>query len=127
MSTTAVPRPRKLALFCHALDRRTIAQLTTTIAGELVALGCDVSLLVARVENRERWSVANGVHVVDLRAPVDRSLLAVPALARWLRRERPDVLFAQHNGPNRAAVLARMLSGVPLPVVTVEQNHYSSY
>jgi glycosyltransferase involved in cell wall biosynthesis len=127
MMTNAGARTRRLALFCHALDGRAIAQLCAIIGGELVALGCAVTLVAVRVDERMRRDVPAGVRVVELRAPVDRSLFAVPALARWLRRERPDVLFSQHNGPNRAAVLARMLARVPTAVVTVEQNHYSTY
>jgi glycosyltransferase involved in cell wall biosynthesis len=127
MPTSAAPRPRKLAMFCHALDARTIARLCAVLCGELVGMGCDVTLLAARVDERFRREVPREVRVVDLRAPADRSIFAAPALGRWIRRERPDVLFAQHNGPNRAAIMARMLSRLPIPVITVEQNHYSSY
>jgi glycosyltransferase involved in cell wall biosynthesis len=120
-------RPRRLALFCHRLDDRTLARVCVTVAGELAELGCQVSLVATRVDDPVRASVPPGIEVVDLRAPVDKTTFAVPALARWLRRARPDALFSQHNGPNRAAILARGLARVPTAVITVEQNHYSTY
>lgn len=123
----AVPfEPRRIALFCHRLDSRAIARVCAVVAGELARLGRETSLVVTGVAG-EHVPVSPAVEVVDLAAPVDKSAAAVPALARWLRRARPDVLFAQHNGPNRAAVLARALARSPAALVLVEQNHYSSY
>src|SRR5919106_1744676 len=95
--------PRRLALFCHRLDDRTIARLCVTVADELTAMGCEVSLVATAVDDRALTTVPAAIEVVDLHAPIDKTTFAVPALARWLKRACPDVLFSQHNGPNRAA------------------------
>jgi glycosyltransferase involved in cell wall biosynthesis len=114
-------------MLCHCLDDHAIARLSLTLCGELAAMGCDVSLVVTEKDAAASPTIPPGVAIVDLGLHASSTMAAVPALARWLRRARPDVLFAQHNGPNRAAVVARTLAHVPTHVITVEQNHYSSY
>ncbi|MDX1622624.1 MAG: glycosyltransferase [Gemmatimonadota bacterium] len=116
---------RHVALFCHSLDRRAIARLCSTLCAEIAARIPRVSLVV--VKRDPEASDPAGTDVVVLGAAIDRSAFAVPRLAGWLRRERPDVVFSQHNGPNRAAVTARELARVGTGIVTVEQNHYSTY
>jgi len=48
--------------------------------------------------------------------PVKHRNLVVPALIRYLRRERPRALLTANHPLNRAALLARWLSGVTLPI-----------
>jgi len=117
----------RVAMFCHRVDERAIARLTISLCRELSGLGCDVALVAAGSDPTARRAVPSDVRLVDLHARLDTTMAVIPALARWLRKERPDVLFAQHNGPNRAAVVARALARVTTCIVTVEQNHYSSY
>jgi len=117
----------RLALFCHRVDNRAIARLSLVLGGELGAMGCDVSLVVTGVDPSSAPAIPPHLRLVDLGLRIGSTMEAVPSLAAWLRRARPDVLFAQHNGPNRAAVVARALARVPTRIVTVEQNHYSSY
>jgi glycosyltransferase involved in cell wall biosynthesis len=60
---------------------------------------------------------------VDLKA--DRVLLSLPALVRYLRRERPDVMLSTLDYANIIALWARRLAGVPEKVVVNEQNTIS--
>jgi glycosyltransferase involved in cell wall biosynthesis len=54
------------------------------------------------------------VRVLPLNART--TLLALPALVRYLRRERPAALLAAKDRAGRAALLARRLAGVPTRV-----------
>jgi glycosyltransferase involved in cell wall biosynthesis len=49
----------------------------------------------------------------------------LPALARWLKAERPDVLIGCMPQENLVAVQARCLAGVPTRVVLTEHNTLS--
>jgi glycosyltransferase involved in cell wall biosynthesis len=50
----------------------------------------------------------------------------LPALARYLRRARPDSLFSATSYLNIEAVLARRLAGVPTRLVLSDRSHFSS-
>jgi glycosyltransferase involved in cell wall biosynthesis len=50
----------------------------------------------------------------------------LPRLVRYLRAQRPDVLFSALPMPNLMAVWARRLSGVPTRVLVSERNTLSS-
>jgi glycosyltransferase involved in cell wall biosynthesis len=119
--------PRHIAMFCHALDDRTLASICVTVCDQLTQLGVQTSLVFGTQYPGIEPPVPRGIELVNLDIPYDRTSFAIPKLARWLRTRRPDALFSSGNGPNRAAVLARSLSRVETAVITVEQNHYSSY
>jgi glycosyltransferase involved in cell wall biosynthesis len=74
-----------------------------------------VDLVLIRDESRHLRSLPANVRVVRL--GVRHSALAVPAIARYLRRERPAALLAAKDRAGRAALLARGLSGVGTRVV----------
>lgn len=74
-----------------------------------------VDLVLIRDESRHLRGLPGGVRIVRL--GVRHSALAVPAIARYLRRERPDALLAAKDRAGRAALLARGFTGVPTRVV----------
>jgi glycosyltransferase involved in cell wall biosynthesis len=114
-------------MFCHGIDNRAIPQLCIELSGHFARTGIDATLVGARVSPEARSRIPDGVRVVDLNAPVDRTTFAIPALARALRRLRPDAFFSHGNGPNRAAVVAHAMSRTGAALLLVEHNHYSSY
>lgn len=116
-----------IAMFVHKLDRRAICQLVVEVCAELLDLGSSPILVAAKEDPACRSTLPDELEIEVLDAPVDRTTFAIPALTSFLRRRAPGVLFAHHNGPARAAVMARMLSRSATRVVTVEHNHYSSY
>lgn len=116
-----------IAMFVHKLDRRAICQLVVDVSMALVALGAAPVLVAATEDPDARETIPGSLDVEVLGAPGDRTTFAIPRLARFLKRRAPCVLFAHHNGPARAAVLARAISRSPTGIVTVEHNHYSSY
>jgi glycosyltransferase involved in cell wall biosynthesis len=77
--------------------------------------GLAVDLVLIRDESRHLRGLPASVRIVRL--GVRHSALAVPAIARYLRRERPDALLAAKDRAGRAALLARRLAGVPTRVV----------
>jgi glycosyltransferase involved in cell wall biosynthesis len=60
-----------------------------------------------------------------LALPVPRMMRCLPALASYLREQRPDALLSLGTQSNLAAILARELSGVPVRVVVSERNTLS--
>jgi glycosyltransferase involved in cell wall biosynthesis len=54
------------------------------------------------------------------------SILAIPALARYLRRARPEVLLVAKDRAGRSAVIARALAGVKIPIVLRLGTHLST-
>ena len=77
--------------------------------------GLAVDLVLLRDESRHLRGLPASVRVVRL--GVRHSALAAPAIARYLRRERPDALLVAKDRAGRAALLARRLAGVPTRVV----------
>ncbi|WGF86426.1 glycosyltransferase [Marinivivus vitaminiproducens] len=53
---------------------------------------------------------------------VSNHLPSLPALARYLKTTRPDVLYAAMAHPNIQAILARSLAGVPTRVVVSDHS-----
>ena len=91
------------------------------LAQGLSQSGIDVTVLV---HNAERPVIgATGIRIVDLRAR--RSLAALPALVRELRRAPPDVLIAALPHNNILAVVARALSGARCSVILTEHTPLS--
>jgi glycosyltransferase involved in cell wall biosynthesis len=74
-----------------------------------------VDLVLIRDESRHLQTIPDNIRVIRL--GVRHSLLAVPAIARYLRRERPDALLAAKDRAGRAALRARTLARVPTRVV----------
>ncbi len=60
------------------------------------------------------------------RRRLSETALHLPELVRYLRSERPAVLFSADIHQNVEAVLARRLAGIPLRLVLSERNHFSS-
>ncbi len=115
----------KLAHFIHTLDDRAVSRFCRAICGELSKMGADVLLICATRNPAARVSIPEGVRLRDLEVGGRRTAFGIKRLASLLRDERPDVLFSHLNGPNRAAILARMFARVSTRIVTVEHMHYS--
>lgn len=80
-----------------------------------VALGRAVDLVMVRAESPHLERLPREVNVVRLKT--DHTFLALPALARYLRKRRPAALLAAKDRAGRTAVLARRLSGTDTPIV----------
>jgi len=88
--------------------------------------GLCLDLICDCIEGLDLSEIPAGVRVVDLRVPIQARLksalkLVIP-LARYLRREQPDVLFSHLVFVNVVAVMARSLARVPVYLALVEHN-----
>ncbi len=81
------------------------------LAYGLAESGCAVDLVLAQALGPYLKEVREPIRLVDLKA--SRVLTSLPALARYLRRERPKALLSALDYANVIALLARRLAGVP--------------
>lgn len=94
-----------------------------TLAEGLQAHGCEVSLLATSAHGERASSLPHDICVVDLRAP--RPLRAVPAIVRYLCRERPDVLLASEHYSGLPALYALGFARVATRCVIRQDNTWS--
>ena len=85
------------------------------LSGAFVERGHKVSLLLNKAEGPNLAHVHPAVRVVDLHAP--RSVMAIPRIAGFIRRNRPDVLLSGLGVSNVIAVAGRALAAAPTAIV----------
>lgn len=113
----------RLALFMPSLAGGGAERIMLNLAAGFVARGYAVDLVLASAIGEYRNDVPGGVRCIDLGAT--KPLTAVPALARYLRAERPAALLATIVNANLAALWARRLSGVAVRCVVREASTLS--
>ena len=94
-----------------------------TLATGLSARGVGVDLVLATATGEYLDRIPERVRLVDLGAT--RPLTAVPALARYLRCQRPLALLSTILSANLAAFLAHRLAGVATRLVMRESSSLS--
>ncbi len=90
----------------------------------LIDLGQAVDLVLMRRDGPHLERVPPAVRQLALGTP--HSALAIPALARYLRRERPAALLAVKDRAGRSAVLARALAQTSTPILMRLGTHLSA-
>lgn len=113
----------RLAFFLPGLYEGGAERVILNLAGSIASRGYPVDLVLARAEGPYMPQVPDNVRLVDLKAP--RVLSSVPALAHYLRQERPAALLSAMFA-NLIALWARHLSGIRQRVVITEHNTLSS-
>jgi glycosyltransferase involved in cell wall biosynthesis len=94
------------------------------LAAGLARRGYPVDLVLGRAEGPYLAQVPDTLRVVDLAAP--RLLAAMPALARYLRREQPTAMLSALDYVNLVALAARRLAGTRTRLVVSERNTLSA-
>jgi glycosyltransferase involved in cell wall biosynthesis len=94
-----------------------------TIANALAARGLEVACVLPEATGPFLERLAPEVALVDL--GTRRPLALVLELARWLRRAKPTALIASQQHAIVAALWARRLSGVHVPVTAIQHNTLS--
>ncbi|MEO0278167.1 MAG: glycosyltransferase [candidate division WOR-3 bacterium] len=118
------PSQSYVAFFLPHLHMGGAERVTVSLIKGFVARGFQVDLvLVNRGMGAYEEEIPGECRIVDLGAR--RALTSIPALVRYLRRERPDVLFGVLSHINVTAFLARMLAGIRIPIVVTEHNTFS--
>ncbi len=117
-------RRLSLAITMQDLTGGGVERQTITLAREMQERGVAVTLLVNEAVGELLGSVPATIRLVDLQRR--RTSRAIPALASFLRREKPDVLLANLNHNNIAAVLANILAGMPAKVIICQHSVLSA-
>ncbi len=119
MLRSSSPPRRHLALLGPSLAgggaERTLLHLTMGYAEQ----GHQIDLLLCRATGQYLDKVPPGVNIVDMAAK--RVAACLPALARYLRRQRPDGLIAVTSDVALIALMARRLARVDVPIVARQQ------
>ena len=105
---------RHVGLFAAFSGDGGVERMLLNLAAGIRDAGYGVDLLTIRRDSRHLTALPAGVRHLPL--PGGHAWAAMPALARYLRREAPAALLAAKDRANRAAVLARALAGRPIPL-----------
>jgi glycosyltransferase involved in cell wall biosynthesis len=115
MTADLAPDPSRIAVFVSFSGTGGVERMVASLMRGFVALGQRVDLILVRAEGPHLARVppeANRVHL-----GTRHSLVALPALAGYLRRRRPAALLAAKDRAGRVAVMARALSGTDTRIV----------
>lgn len=116
-----------LALYVPWLTVGGVQRVTTTIANGLASRGHEVDLVLSFREGDLLDQVSDDVRIVDLgtrRVPGIGIGASIPALARYLSRREPSMVFSQMTYANVVCLLARRVSGVDTEVYATEHNTF---
>ena len=114
---------RRLAIFVTSMQGGGAQHAMLNLAQGLAKRGYATDLVLAKAEGPFLAEVPDSVRVVDLKA--SRVLMSLPALVRYLRRERPQAMLAVLNYANVIALWARRLAGTNMRLVVSERNTFS--
>jgi glycosyltransferase involved in cell wall biosynthesis len=143
-----------LAFYLHNLEGGGVQKMTLNLVRSLIERGYKVDLVLCKMKGPLCYQIPDGVKVVvlkrtfrwlarlyalaadpagikDLLRPIllcskpSTTLHYLPDLVRYLRRERPVVLFTALPYLNLVAIWARRLAAVPSRVVISERNRLS--
>jgi glycosyltransferase involved in cell wall biosynthesis len=110
----------RLALFLPTLDDGGAEQVMLQLGASFRARGFDVDLVLAVPGGPLESRIPPDLRVVDLAAP--RTLRALPAFARYLRRESPAALLSTLEHSNILSIAANGLARSKTRVVLREAN-----
>ena len=118
------PRLRCVAIYMYDLAGGGVERQSITLAQELQAVGLSVILVLHQMRGELRDMIQGSIPVVNLNSR--RTLHDIPLLARFLRRERPNVLISNIDHNNVAAVLAARLAATGTRFVICQHNSLAS-
>lgn len=110
----------RLALFIPSLRGGGAERVFLLLAQGFTEHGIQVDFLAAEATGPFVEHIPPGVRLIDLGCP--RTITALPKLAGYLRRERPEVLISGMHHANVVAALARKVSRSPVRLVWTVHN-----
>jgi glycosyltransferase involved in cell wall biosynthesis len=113
----------RIAIFMPSLFGGGGQRSMLNLAHGMAEGGHSVDLVLAQAEGAFLGQVREPVRVVDLKA--SRALTSLPALVKYLRRERPGAMLSVFGYVNIIALWAWRLSGVGTRLFVNEQNTVS--
>jgi glycosyltransferase involved in cell wall biosynthesis len=118
---------KRLAIFLPTLVSGGAERALLNLAVGFARRDYSVDFVLAQCEGSFMPQFPASVRLVELNphhVKAGRSILSIPALVRYIRKERPQALFTGLHA-NVIAIWARRLAGVPLRLVISEQNTLS--
>lgn len=119
----AESHPRKIAIFLPNLGGGGAERVALSSATDLVERGHRVDMLLVKSQGDLLPIVPDGVRIVDFKA--HRLIASLPALVRYLRKERPDALHAVMWPLTVIAAMAHRLARTSAKLVVSDQNALS--
>lgn len=116
---------KHIALFIRYLPIGGIQRIVVRLANEFARRGHKVDIVLAKGEGALRTEVGSGVRLVNLNKP--RVWMALPSLLKYLRREKPDVLFSAEDPVNLVAIAASLFQSARLRVVISVRSNIGEY
>lgn len=107
--------PTRIACFFSTSGHSGVDRAAKNLIPALSRRGYRVDLLKVRRHGPVLDEAPRGVRVVDLGSR--HTYACLPAIVRYLRRERPGVMLSDKDRVNRTALLARFLARVPTKLV----------
>jgi glycosyltransferase involved in cell wall biosynthesis len=120
MQSIGAQPPLSVAIYLNDLTGGGAERQTLTLARELHVRGVAVDLILHQMRGELIDQVPDAVGLVNLDRR--RTRHDVMPLARYLHRRRPDILLANIDHKNIAAILARMISGTSTKIVITQHN-----
>jgi glycosyltransferase involved in cell wall biosynthesis len=118
---------KRLAIFLPALYGGGAERVLLNLAEGLASRECLVDIVLSRAEGPYISAVPPTVNVVKLTSsnfPAFRTLSSLPRLVRYLKEEKPDIVFSALHA-NIIAIWAKKISKMPMKVVISEHNTLS--
>jgi glycosyltransferase involved in cell wall biosynthesis len=109
-------RPMKVAFIMATLGTGGVGRMRIHLTRYLAEHGLDTTLLLGSLDSPYMEAVHPEVRVSTMRG--SHFPLSIPALMRYLWRERPDALVTDRVRVNRSALWARRISGLSTRVFT---------
>ena len=124
-----ISNAKKIAIFLPALYGGGAERTMLNLAQGIHQRGHDVELVLAQAEGPYMAQLPPSLPIVDLArgqfVSSSRTFRSLPALMRYLRRQRPDAMLSSLTRANVVALCARRLTGTPQRLVVNEQNTFS--
>lgn len=115
--------PRSIALLMPSLEAGGAERVMLHLARGFRERGLAVDLVVFKAGGAFANDIPEGVRLVNLRTR--RALTSLPALVRYLRRDRPPALVSTSPQANVLAVVAKYLAGVSTRLLLRQASTYS--
>lgn len=113
----------KITFFLPSLAGGGAEKIALNIARALTERGFTVDIILGEASGEYLKNVPASIRVLGLGK--SRPFLAIPALVKYLKYERPTVLFSTIINANIAALIAQRLSGVSIRCVVREASTLS--
>ena len=121
---TADVRGGRVALFTGSMRGGGAERAMLTLATAFAERGVGIDLVLVKAEGEYLKMVPASVRVVDLDSR--RTLTAVPRFLRYVRRERPVAMLSTLAASDVAALIAKLIYGRRLRVVTRQSSMFAS-